>query len=1029
MTFPVRIGRARALVCALLGMLLASCHAAQGGAEPEDAGVEEVAPADSLASAALTQPKPVSQYDLVGCTAYAVTNTVLGSKLITVDVRGKASKAVGTAYLTYNLTGLAVDPQTHKLYAVDNTSLYQVDPETAQVSRIGTINLLLGLAKGLQFASDGQLYTFTTLGGLTRIDKTTGHGSKAFSSLLPSLLTSDAFTFSADGSRIYVALLDRLYSLSPTTGQATLLSGTLPVLVSAMHARQDGRLVLVPKQAIAYGYELLVFDPTTAKTVTTYPVVPKTQLAVGGFTAFTYPFQCPAFVGGGRAALIKNVVLSKTNVCVGETVNVTVSATHPETPTAPVQVSINSLPGNTHTIQIMGEGENEISINAQTGDGYVDSKTVSVQASVCSQALAAPLLRLSGNILIPEGADLTVLNADQYSANASYAWSFGDGTVASGTVPHVEHSYQESVNATQRYQLFNVSVTVTDNGQSATTSKTLPIWNMYVIDRDDHRTIRPPVTAEEEFDEEAGTASAQYSVVNPESHPLQITRKYVEYLFCDPAQENQLLPMQSVSITVPSQSYYVGSESFSLASIPAGVCKIGLHLRGLDGDKLIQGDTYLKLASRTQWVTVTSPAMLALIKRIRDNNWVEDPQTVRGADLRRLVLEGRISQDELDAANADVGPSPQLAGSSCTPGDTHPFDPNLTCQRSDGVDMQAGGWQVTNARKGDLLLVPGCGIVAAAIRNVQPQQFYIHEAIMTKNRVELGEVTVFEGRFSDDPYIEGLVGARGTKREALKFAEPGALVLSVDTAFHRPKLPDGAGHSYILADFVTVPTLCAGDMVPTRAKVVKPPIETDNLVRSKLIAAADKAVEIAHNRKRTIVYSASPRATFPGSRTSPTTVVRRRSPRCSSGGRSSRPSGTTTSTSRSRAASSSAAGRCRCGSAATPTWRSKITSSRSAQRWTIKRGTACTSTEATNVRPDWRAFVTSSRRKSMRSTVCRPGSSVQTARSPVGSPTALATISAPRTTGLAPTRPATRPRAVVPRSSPMRVPRTAGSRA
>jgi PKD domain len=834
----------RAVVCLFISTGLVACHSSYES-EPRADAAERGTP-DGVTFSALTA-KPVSQYDLVGCTAYAVTNTLLGSKLVNVDVRSETSKAIGTAYLTYNLTGLAVDPATHKLYAVDSTSLYQVDPETAQVTRVGLINVLLGLAKGLQFAPDGQLYTFTTLGGLTRIDKSNGRGTKVFNSLLPSLLPSDAFTYSADGTKIYVALLNNLYSLNPSTGAATLLPGKLPVSVSAMHARADGKLVLVPKQAIALGYELVVFDLATQKTIITYPIIPKSQLAVGSFTAFSYPFECPAFVGGGQATMIKNVTLSKTSVCVGETISVGVTAAHPENATLPVDVSVNGLPGNTQRVQILDVGQVEVAINAQTRDGYVDSKILKVESHTCTEALPAPRLRLSGNILIPEGADLTVLNAKDYSAGATYAWTFGDGTVAAGPAPHVEHSYLETLNAVDRFQTFPVSVTVTDNGKAATTSKTLTKWNLYVIDRDDHRVLRPVVTAPREFTEQAGSARTQYSVVNPESHPLQLTRKYVEYLFCNPDVDNQILPMQAVSITVPSQGYYVGTETFPLASIPAGVCKVGLHLRGLDGSNLVQADTYLKLPSRTQWRGVTAPTMIALLKRIRDNNWVEDPQTIRGVDLRRLVLERRITQAELDAAYADQGASPQAPGSECTPGDVHPNDPNLVCERTEGWETNSAGWQVTNARKGDLLLVPGCGIVAAAIRNITPKQLYVHEAIMTRNRGELAEVTVFEKRFVD--HADGIFGARGTTRDALKWAEPGGLISTVQRAFNGIPLTDADGHDYVLNDFSAVPEYCAGDMVATPPKVVKPPIETDSLVRSKLYAAANKARDLVNLRK------------------------------------------------------------------------------------------------------------------------------------------------------------------------------------
>jgi hypothetical protein len=837
----------------LSGLLLSACSLHDERVETELRGASLGQPeANEVSSSSLTliaAPKPVSQYELAGCLGYAVTNTLLGSKLVTMDLRNESSTALGTAYLTYNLTGLAADPRTRKLYAVDATSLYQVDPETAQVSRIGLVNLLLGPLKGLEFGHDGQLYSFAALGGLTRIDTATGKGTKVFNSLLPSLLAMDAFAFSADGSRIYVALLDRLYTINPASGEATLLPGRLPVRVSAMHAREDGRLILVPKQAVSFGYELVLFDPASSvwKTVTTYPVIPKDQLACGGFNAFTWPRACGSITSGGRAPLIKNVALSQTSVCVGDTVSVTVTALHPERAGEPAQVTVNALPGHQHKVQLTTAGDNPIDVNAQTADGYVDSRTVRVEAHSCSQALRPPTLRITNNVFVQDGADLTILNTQDYSASASYAWAFGDGQTLNGSAPHAQHSYALSLNADKRFQVFEVSVTVTDGGRTASTTKTLALWNSYVIDRDDHRTLRPPMFAAREFEEESGSLTVDYGLVNLESHPLQITRKYLEYLPCNEADGAQITPMQGVSITVPSQSFYAGTERMALASLPPNACKVGLHLRGVDGDKVIQVDSYLRVPSRTGWRRVTSPAMLTLTKRIRDNLWVPEDQNIRGVDLRRLVLEGRIGKAELDAAYADMGALPQVAGDTCRPGAVHPTNPNMTCQRTEQMETTRQ-WEIVNARKGDLLLVAGCGIVAAAIRQVQPQQFYTHEGIMTKNRVELAEVTVFEDRFAEEEYLDGLVGARGTKREVLKFGEPGALKASVHRAFNGIQASDGDGHDYILNDYAIEPRQCAGDVASIRAKVVKPPIETDGLVRSKLIAAADKALELIDER-------------------------------------------------------------------------------------------------------------------------------------------------------------------------------------
>jgi hypothetical protein len=53
----------------------------------------------------------------------------------------------------------------------------------------------------------------------------------------------------------------------------------------------------------------------------------------------------------------------------------------------------------------------------------------------------------------------------------------------------------------------------------------------------------------------------------------------------------------------------------ALAFVPSGVCKNGIHLRGLYADKVVQVDSYLKIPSRRAWTTVTSAVAEALFAR------------------------------------------------------------------------------------------------------------------------------------------------------------------------------------------------------------------------------------------------------------------------------------------------------------------------------------------------------------------------------------------------------------------------------
>jgi hypothetical protein len=91
--------------------------------------------------------------------------------------------------------------------------------------------------------------------------------------------------------------------------------------------------------------------------------------------------------------------------------------------------------------------------------------------------------------------------------------------------------------------------------------------------------------------------------------------------------------------------------------------------------------------------------------------------------------------------------------------------------------------------KGDLIIVSSCGTIGDLLRVVLPRQEYSHEAIFTRNYYALSHSTASEGRIADT--VSGL-GDRLDENK-LKYAWPGALHESVDTAFNGIHMTDPDG--------------------------------------------------------------------------------------------------------------------------------------------------------------------------------------------------------------------------------------------
>lgn len=212
----------------------------------------------------------------------------------------------------------------------------------------------------------------------------------------------------------------------------------------------------------------------------------------------------------------------------------------------------------------------------------------------------------------------------------------------------------------------------------------------------------------------------------------------------------------------------------------------------------------------------------------------------------------------------------QEIGHECSPGDT-PFRPGISCQATEEfTDYQP---YILNAKRGDLLLSSGCGLIGDLLRALPERQQFSHSGIMVEDRTTVRHSTAAEGRYSVGAGTDGLVP------DTIQYGWPGTVTESIFEAYegHWRVDPDNNSVSWFFQSFNRDSSQCEGDPNPIFPKVVKPPFDQEEIafsatgetVRAALNRVADEAENI-NGHYRFFAYSDADivgRTSWPGDRT------------------------------------------------------------------------------------------------------------------------------------------------------------------
>ncbi|MBI4584966.1 MAG: DNRLRE domain-containing protein [Planctomycetes bacterium] len=560
--------------------------------------------------------------------------------------------------------------------------------------------------------------------------------------------------------------------------------------------------------------------------------------------------DCSTFSHCPGSGLIRSVTVDKSSVCPGENIHVTVLAAHPDGPGRPVEVSINGVSGNDQQVQFRGRpGPRRLFVVAGTGEGHLDTREVVVNMTSCGGQDRFPILHVQPNLFRPRVVEFVVSNASELVQGAArFVWEFDDGQIAETSVPAASHRYDlRNIRRDELYTTFQAKVTVKPAGApEMLAQKTVALVNLYAWNKR-RGFIRPPVEWEENLKPFGQNLIGDYTLTNLEDEPVTFTSRRLEARPCDARQDPR-----PAAFAAQDFSLYLGpGETIESAvvipanAVPGDICGVAVHMSGQTASGLPASASLYFTARQNPFLIEPERDydMLRALNTVASSGLVADPNRIGDEDFHRLAREGEIELPLRGRIPVGFGGQGDGVGDECTPGEA--LREGLTCQATSEWKLLRGF--AANARKGELILSPSCGLIRAMLQRVNPPQLFAHVGIMTRHNVEITHSTTSDERYKDYPAEddpEDLV-TDGIAANVLRFGWPGAVTQPVDDAFRGSFLADPGGRTYRVGNFAWHPQLCDEDQNLVFPQVVKPLPEREAELTATLHAAADEALAIA----------------------------------------------------------------------------------------------------------------------------------------------------------------------------------------
>ncbi len=435
------------------------------------------------------------------------------------------------------------------------------------------------------------------------------------------------------------------------------------------------------------------------------------------------------------------------------------------------------------------------------------------------------------------------------------------------------------------------------DGTSLSVERTLVLGSSYRVLRDELAQIRPPVRTDGQAVQLADRDSRYrgvFTVTNLEPVEIGFDRRRIEWT-ADDDEPAPFGPEETIDVTVlPGASVPV--DVVLDRSQGHGAHGAIVHLFGKTPDgtavhtsaafSLVRppraqltehpGFLFTEAGSgdwRERFAAIVNDRPAAPVSvRVEDSGAVKvlAPRGLTQENLWNLRYAARVARNGEDRTVAGRGwhsglevtplaaPGPVVQDGPCDPDDLPGEIPaDFACQFTGDYHHDVIPPRIANARKGDLILVPGGnGVIGGLLSQVSPAQRYAHCGIMTRNHTEISHSTASEEWLSKGhPRGVHPVGAEqkaptdGFEPDSARFQWPGGITQSVEEAYgvdaDEAKFTDAENKKYKISAFNLVDSaVLDGRWQIIEPMVIKPhPLaeQADPTIRQRLHKVADEA--------------------------------------------------------------------------------------------------------------------------------------------------------------------------------------------
>jgi hypothetical protein len=438
--------------------------------------------------------------------------------------------------------------------------------------------------------------------------------------------------------------------------------------------------------------------------------------------------------------------------------------------------------------------------------------------------------------------------------SATYEWDFGDGTQLGTAAPVARHDFGPRLSPGRERVLFNVRVRrESPPDRPLELHHSVCVLNTYAMMRK-RGLSRPPVHCEPNAFFHDGKFKGKFSVRNPETFPLRLTRRLIELFFDDDERGSVLLKSEPVSYLLPADTTTELVVAVDAHTVPKTAIGFAVHFAGRpqieairlrvrvsayfdiigrrsSGKLSASLSAYFNTLVRDKLVPHRSSIRISEIESLLRRGIIKPPRVAdpssMPSSLARLVDFARAPGDPPKALSGHMEEGPPMVGAECHPENLPDEVPEgFVCQATNEERWELLPGRFMNAKKGSIVLSPGdTGYIAQMMLQVDPPQHYSHCAVMTRNHDEITSSTASPERLKAHPAGNSEAPVDGHEPFYLKYQWPGAITQRVHDAVEGEWIKSPGDEvdqeSYFLKTFN--PDVGAGGVTNlTPALVVKP---------------------------------------------------------------------------------------------------------------------------------------------------------------------------------------------------------------